>query len=384
MLITVKTLQQQTFKVDIDSNELVSVLKQKIEEIKGKDAYPVESQKLIYAGKMLDDSKMISEYKIEEKNFIVVMVSKIKPVVSTTPVQKPTESAMEEQKATPSSSGASSIPVPKTEIETSTAQCGTETTTTTTENAPEVVSATTQSSAASDLSTTAASTLLTGQHIEENVNNIVAMGFERENVIAALRASFNNPDRAVEYLTTGIPENLRTPVPAAGGSTGNTVGTQGTGQAPASGAEGENVFQYLRNQAMFQQLCSLLQTNPEHLPRFMQEIGQTNPQLLEQITRNQQAFIDIINESVNNPAESESTDAAGAGGTAETPAAASVPQEVPPGTHVIRVSPEDKAAIDRLKALGFNENIAYQMYMACDKNETAAANILLEDPENYT
>jgi len=34
---------------------------------------------LIYsvAGKILEDSKVISEYKIEEKNFVVVMVTKV-------------------------------------------------------------------------------------------------------------------------------------------------------------------------------------------------------------------------------------------------------------------------------------------------------------------
>ncbi len=41
-----------------------------------------------------------------------------------------------------------------------------------------------------------------GPALQEAISNMEAMGFERGQINAAMRAAFNNPDRAVEYLLT--------------------------------------------------------------------------------------------------------------------------------------------------------------------------------------
>lgn len=60
----------------------MKALKEKIEAERGKDNFPVSGQKLIYAGKILQDDTPIKDYNIDEKNFVVVMVSKVSLPVS--------------------------------------------------------------------------------------------------------------------------------------------------------------------------------------------------------------------------------------------------------------------------------------------------------------
>ncbi|KAG0291691.1 UV excision repair protein rad23, partial [Dissophora globulifera] len=85
MLITVKTLKHETFKVEVDESDKILTIKEKIAESQG---HPVSSQKLIFSGKfatsypqrpvskILADENPVSQYNITEKDFLVIMVTK--------------------------------------------------------------------------------------------------------------------------------------------------------------------------------------------------------------------------------------------------------------------------------------------------------------------
>ncbi|KAJ8277369.1 hypothetical protein GJAV_G00074430 [Gymnothorax javanicus] len=433
LTITLKTLQQQTFKIEIDEELTVRALKEKIEAEKGQDLYPACGQKLIYAGKILNDDIPLKEYKIDEKNFVVVMVTKPKPAApvqpptkvapapavvsaplpdiapaapvpapSSTPAPAPTPAPVPvpvpAPAPTPAPTSSQERPVPETEPEASAPPvepvgggtpapaAPTPPDTPVEEKPPEepqeqphaTPPPLSSSSIVDDLSLLeeAASILVTGQAYENLVTEIMSMGYEREQVIAALRASYNNPDRAVEYLLMGIPtepdlpprEVSRPPTaanpPTAPATeapqpppTASTLGTVSSTSSPASG----NPLEFLRNQPQFQQMRQIIQQNPALLPALLQQLGRDNPQLLQQITQHQERFVQMLNEPHGGEVGGE--EAEGHGGSQ---------------TNYIQVTPQEKEAIERLKALGFPEGLVIQAYFACEKNENLAANFLLQ------
>ena len=54
------------------------------------------------------------------------------------------------------------------------------------------------------------------------------------------------------------------------------------------------------------------------------------------------------------------------------------PGGAPPGAHVVQLSQEEAAAVQRLQGLGFSQQEAVEAYLVCDKNEEAAANFLFD------
>jgi UV excision repair protein RAD23 len=208
------------------------------------------------------------------------------------------------------------------------------------------------------------------------------MGFPEDQVRAALHASFNNPDRAVEYLMTGIPPSLMAPAtatppstaPATQSTPSNLFSAAAAAQAAPQRQGGD--LSALQNNEQFRQLLQVLQHQPELLQPLLAQMGQSNPQLLEIINNNPEQFMNLLLQGEGGD-DGDLMDEDDDGGDEEGEG------QLPPGAQVIHVTVEEREAIERLVALGFPREVAIQAYFACDKNEELAANFLFENMGDF-
>eukprot|EP00730_Choanoeca_flexa_P013587 TRINITY_DN5482_c0_g1_i1.p2 TRINITY_DN5482_c0_g1~~TRINITY_DN5482_c0_g1_i1.p2 ORF type:complete len:171 (+),score=31.68 TRINITY_DN5482_c0_g1_i1:167-679(+) len=99
MKVTIKTIKDGTFSVEMEASATVGELKAEVQKEKGNN-YAPDTTKVIYQGKVLDDdSQSLESTSYKESAFFVVMPGKKpkKPAAATTPA--PAQSAPAESSA---------------------------------------------------------------------------------------------------------------------------------------------------------------------------------------------------------------------------------------------------------------------------------------------
>ncbi|PIC46151.1 hypothetical protein B9Z55_005936 [Caenorhabditis nigoni] len=318
--VTFRTLTQQNFNLDLNEEQTIAEVKAQVASGRG-DEYAPELQKLIWNGKVLDDSQKVGDIGFDGTKFVVVMLAKKKvPVVTPAPAATPASE--------PAATSAAPAPTPAPTAEPAAAAPA---------PAPEQLTA----------------------DQEESVNAITSMGYDREQTTAALRAAYWNPERAVEFLLNGIPDDI-------------------VGQEPGFGHPEQNAdnadedvnedLDMLANMPQLGEIRSMIQQNPEMLAAVLQQLANVNPRLVQAIQNNQQAFMDLLNRG------------GPAGGAAAGGNAGNAGERGGQRRHVIHLSPEEAEAIARIKAIVSHapEAVVVEAYFACDKNEEAAINFIFQ------
>lgn len=299
-----------------------------------------------------------------------------------------------------------------------------------------------------------------GGGTNEALEQLKAMGFPEQEAKVALRAAFNNPMRAVEYLTSGIPPHLAAmaaeqqqqsaPRTAPPLTTSNTPPTSSSDSSSSS----DDPLAVLRTDPAFQEMKRMIQRDPTKLSQIMAQIGQRQPELFRLINENKAQFLQMLNSPIEStPAATTSSPSTTSGTTSpllpsmgggglpagmgmspemisqylqNMPAAqrnqlmqqlnitpeqlsqisqamsrmppqvlqqllargpqammggmggGSTPGQLPPGAQVVRLTQDEAAAVQRLQDLGFSRQQAIEAYLACDKNEQMAANLLFD------
>ena len=276
---------------------------------------------------------------------------------------------------------------------------------------------------------------------DEAVSNLTAMGFPEAEVRHCLRAAHGNPDVAVEFLTNGIPDGVTQAASMVDATNAATpASSSGTSQQPLQALRNHPQFNDLRRlvQSNPQMLQQVLAQIGQQQPELLREINANQALFLEMMN---EPITESTTTSSSGPSSSGSPTGGGGmplgmegmGNPAQmaqmiqsmSPTelnqmaqmmgispdqlrmTAQMLGQMPPeqlqqfmmqamgaggggdgmaglmgggggGQQVLRLTEDEMAAVDRLTEMGFDRSDAAQAFLACDKNEALAANLLMD------
>jgi len=353
--IHIKTLKGQKMGLEINLSHSVAELKQQIEsELKLGEA---STMRLVYCGKILKKDQKLSSFGFKDGEFIVL--TKVKKRVAKRPASQPTQ---------PQQPAATSEPAP--------AQ-------------PTGSNNNAASAAAPEAPSSGTGNAEVNAELESTLQNLMAMGFTREQCQQALRAAYNNAERAVEYLLNGLPANFNpADVMPSQPNVGRPAAMGGQQRQPAAGqGQGQNqpsqqrLQQLLQGDGLARSLILRMISNPRLRQLFFQAVQTVRPDF--QMSRESNEAMENILGLLQDPRVLQMCLHLLIGG--EGPEAAMPPSASGgPGAPVqVQVTAEELEQIKRLSStLGVTQQRAVEAFLLADRNLEVAASFLMSSNED--
>jgi len=437
MNLTVKTLKGGKFTIEVDPSNTVAQVKTVIETAKSE--LPAASMKLIHSGKVLKDDDKIESCKIKPNDFLVVMIAKAKKVPAAKPAAAVAAAAASTPAAPAAAAApAATTPAATTANPPTPAAPAPSTTTAAATATPAAATA----SAASDVSSPNEFPAEVVNNLKalgfpesavlaclraSNGNPDVAVEFLMNGIpprapaaagglssgsggpLDALRSHpqfdalrrlvQSNPStlqavlaqigqqqpellQAINANQAAFLEMMNEPVaadapaaPAAPAQPGSSSVSNPSG-AGAGGAGAANPFagmpgmEALGNPA---QLAQMLQAMPPQEQQAMAQMMGMDVNQLQQLANHIGTMApQEVQQHMNMAMQAQGLGGmmGGMGGDGGGGGMG--------GPQVLRLSEEEVQAVDRLAEMGFDRTEAAQAYLACDKNEALAANLLMD------
>jgi len=347
MKLKVRTLSGSLSEYEVKEDDTIFHLK---EDVAARNNVDVSSVRLAFSARVLKDDDTIAASRLKEGCTIIAVFSKPKPAAKAPEPAAPAPKV--EEPKTAEEPKAPAVEAPKTEEP----KAPEEPKATEEPKAPAVEAPKVEEPRAPE-PRPAAPVHQELQVDEEKVAGLMAMGFGRDECVKALRLAYNNSERAVQFLVDGMPaegEEEDEPEPAGG--------------LPPQ-MDSHAIFQRLIQEPQFIQLRSVIQSNPALLESLMSQFQQTNPAIYQILVDNREEFSQWLSEGATGSSPVPPTQPTG-----PIPTAQPAPR---PGAIQLDLSAEDRAAVQTLVDMGFDQGEAIQAYIACDKNLELAANLLM-------